>query len=158
MPDPDGHHVGIGLGCRQIRVHSLLAHLSLRHELRQVEIGVWADHEIRPVGEKRLSRALRHAPDDADYNLADAAESLQIGKTAQDALLGIIADGARVHEDAIGLIYVFSQVIANRLHDRRDDFTVGHVHLAPVCLNEKATAIIFHHNEMSRTKAHSYQR
>ena len=65
------------------------------------------------------------------------ATCIQLGQTRVNLLLGVVADGAGVQKHRIRLRGVGCLLISDCLHNRCDNLTVGHIHLASVGLYVK---------------------
>ena len=82
--------------------------------------------------------SFRHTAQHAyDQVLALFAEGMEELQAVQDFLLGVVADGAGVHEYGIGLFQAFTRAVACHLHDGSNHFTVCHVHLASVSFDKQ---------------------
>ncbi len=66
-----------------------------------------------------------------------APHGAQLRQPAENLLLGVVADAARVEQHGIGVVDGVGDGVAVHLHDGGDHLGVGHVHLAAVGLNEK---------------------
>ena len=150
MSDSDRHDIGIGLCCGEVRVHGLLTSLGLCYELREVEIGVRSYYKVSTIVKKSLPCALSHTANNTNYDLLIAAESLQVSQTSEHPLLGIVADRAGVNKHTISGLDVFCKFIAHSLHDRGDNLTISHIHLATIGLDEKETIFFVLHFKEKR--------
>ena len=75
---------------------------------------------------------LRHASEYAEYALLFLP--VQCLQAVVNLVLRILAHGASVKEDGIGIGSRVTQFVTRHLHDRRHHLGVSHVHLTPVCL------------------------
>ena len=137
--DARGDDVAISFRGRKLHVDGLLARLDGGNQLGQRQVGVGAYHEIHVmVGDEVVLHTLGHAAQDAHNEvrplLLERMEELQ---AVQYLLLGVVADGAGVHEHRVGLVQRFSHIVPCHLHHRGNHFTVGHVHLAAVRLDKQ---------------------
>jgi len=107
---------------------------------QQVAVGVGPRYDIHGVLAfgQALLQPLGHAADDADkHPLPAAAQAPQLGQTAPDALLGIVADRAGIDQDDVRLPGIVGVAPPFVLHDRHDDLRIADVHLAAVGLYEQ---------------------
>ena len=82
--------------------------------------------------------ALGHAAQDTHNKVRTLLlERMKELQPVQYLLLGVVADGAGVHEHCIGIIQLLGHAVPRHLHHRGDHFTIGYVHLAAVCLNKQ---------------------
>ena len=61
------------------------------------------------------------------------AEDLQ---SAMDLLLRIVPNGTCIHEDGVRLLLHLCHLVASIVHNSRNNFTISHIHLATICLQE----------------------
>ena len=138
--EPHGCDLGVGLLARQQDVDPLAARTGFAHQLRQVAVGVWPRYDIHGILAfgQALLQPLGHAADDADeHPLPAAAQAPQLGQTAPDALLGIVADRTGIDQDDVRLPGIVGVAPPFALHDRHDDLRIADVHLAAVGLYEQ---------------------
>ena len=75
--------------------------------------------------------ALGHAADDADDEVRICCLALfQLAQARPDLLLGVLASGAGVVDDDVGLIAIVDQFVSLRAELPQDELAVEHVHLA----------------------------
>ena len=107
---------------------------------------------MRRTLEYLFALLLRHATKDAEL-FALSLELLEVVKTMEDLLLGLVANRAGVVEDEIGRLDCVHLSIA-LLHKCADDFFgVMHVHLAPKGLQVKRFLRDGHHVQYSVSEA-----
>ena len=130
----EGQDLAVSLGRGKLDVDGLLALLGCGNEVGKVHVGIRAGDEVHVVlVEELLLDALGHAAEDADDEaLLVLPQGMEILEAAVDFLLGVVADGASVDEDGVGIGDDVRHFVAGHLHDGGDDFAVGDVHLAAV--------------------------
>ena len=132
--DALGHDVAIGFREREFGVDGLVTEFGLRHEVGEGEISVGASHEVAVVVvEEALLDALCHTAEHTNDEAATLlAEGVKGFEAVDDFLFGVVAHGAGVEEDGIGLVEVVARFVVCHTHDGGHHFAVGHVHLATV--------------------------
>ena len=111
--------------------------------IEEGDVGIGPGDDIDPGGAlgELLFQALSHAADDAHEERGlFLFQSPHLGQPAPDALLGVVADGASVDKDDVGLLGPLGIGVALLLHDRDDDFRIADVHLAAVGLDIELAA------------------
>ena len=137
MPVSLRDDVGIGLGGRQVDVDGLTPCLGNAHQIGQVQIRVGPGHDVDALGEQGVAGALGHAAYDGyDQMLLLAPQRLDFAQAAKHALLGVVADGARVDEYRVGGADVVGHGVALHVEHGGHHLAVGGVHLASVGLDE----------------------
>ena len=129
--------VVVGLGGAQLHLGSLLATTHLLQHLRQPTVGVGAAHETHIVllGHQAALQTLGHAAQHAHAQARTAAlQGPQLAHTVAHTLLGVVADGAGIDQDEVGLASLGGHAIARLLQDGSYHLAVGEVHLASVSL------------------------
>ena len=118
-----------------------MARFDRSHKVREVKICIRTGHEIHTaILDKIRLRTFGHT---ADYpygkplSIPCAATCIQFGQTRVNLLLGVVADGAGIQKHSISLRGVGYLLISDCLHNRCDNLTVGHIHLASVGLYVK---------------------
>ena len=113
----------------------------------QAPVGVRPGHDIDLARlQKSFSQALGHAAEDAhDHVRPRLAVHVELLDPAPDPLLGIVAHGAGVGHNHVGLADVFRPGVTLFPEDGEDHLGVRHVHLAAVCLD-----IDLFHNAVQR--------
>ena len=66
--------------------------------------------------------------------LTQRMEELQ---SVEDLLFGVVSDRTSVHEYSVGFFQSFACRITCHLHDRGNNFAVGHVHLASISFDKQ---------------------
>ena len=89
----------------------------------------------------RLALLLRDAADDGEL-LALLLQPLVVVQPVEDLLLGLIADGAGVVEDQVGLVHGLHLAVALADERARDLLGVMEVHLTAEGLNEKRLGLL----------------
>ncbi len=133
---------GVGLLGGEQHVDPLAARLGLADQARQIAVGIGPGDDVDPGGalDELLSQTLGHAADDADDERGTGfPQPFHLGQAAPDALLGVVADGAGIDEDDVGLLGIVGMDVALLLHDRDDDLRIADVHLAAVGLEVELT-------------------
>ncbi len=107
-----------------------------REQARQAPVGVRSGDDVHLAGlQERLPEPFGHAAQHPDEHArARLAPHVELLEAAPDALLGVVAHGAGVHEDHVGLRRVVRAGVAFFAEDGEDDLRIRHVHLAAVCL------------------------
>ena len=78
-------------------------------------------------------------------------EALQRTHIAENALLGVLADGAGVEEDEVGVLGFITQAIADVYENTLDPFTVVDVLLAAIAVHERqGRSIVAFADELGR--------
>ena len=132
-------HVLVVLGGDERRLGGPLPFPGAADELRQLAIPVRPHHEVhvRGSGEQPFPEPLRHAPHHAE-DVTRPLVALQLAHPPEHALLGVIADGAGVHDHDFGLSRRLRARITFAHQDPGHKLGVSHVHLAAVGLDEEA--------------------
>ena len=134
--------LAIGLGGTQFYIHRLMALFALREQVGDIKVGIGTRHEVHAeVLNQFLTHTLSHAADDADdlvaildIRFAIMEMGFEFAEAGFDFLLGVIADGAGVEHEDVGVFPSVGQHGIRGLHNRRHYLTVRHVHLAAVGL------------------------
>ena len=87
-----------------------------------------------------MKKAFCHATHYAYNQFATTffTQSIQCIKPVPYFLFGIVSYRAGIQKYRIGIVYIVNSLIPCHLHNRCYHFTVCHIHLASVCLYEKA--------------------
>ena len=103
----------------------------------EVPVGVRSGDDVHLAGlQQGLAHPLGHAAEDAhDHVGTGLAVDVELADAAQDALLGVVADGAGVRHDHVGFPDLFRADISFLAENGEDHFRVRYIHLATVCLN-----------------------
>ena len=108
-----------------------------REQLGQPSVGVGSDDQIERghAGGERRAMVLRHAAADTEQTLrVPGRQAGQVGQASDDALLGVLADRARVQQDDVGGRRVGDRDPAMSGEMAGDELAVGEVHLTAVRL------------------------
>ena len=133
------HYVTICLGQRQLYVYGVVAVLTLGYHVGEVQVRVWSAYQVgMMVGNEVVLYPLGHTSEYADngWRRLLACHGMQNVEAVVDPVLGILAYGACVEEDGVGLVLVLADVVTGHLHYGGNDLRVGYVHLTSVCLNK----------------------
>jgi hypothetical protein len=95
-------------------------------------LGGAADDVDGLVFEEFLAEPLGHTADDADDQIGPALfDVLEMAKLREDALLGVLADGAGIYQDNVGFLDVICQREACLHKARTDQGGIELIHLTP---------------------------
>ena len=113
-----------------------LAFARALEQMRQRAICVGPDHERHPRVrfEQLRPEPLRHAAGHAEDRVL-FHEAAQLAKPADNALFGVVADRARVHEDDVRAFRPVDTLVANGRELSEHQLGIAHVHLAAVSLD-----------------------
>ena len=144
--DPAGDAFGaggrdalVGLALVEPDIEDGVALACATDKFREAAVGIGANDEVDVGGlvEDLLLEVLRHAASDADDEIGVAVlEASELRGASVDALFGLFAHGAGVHEDEIGLVESRGGLVADRGERAEDELGVGDIHLAAVGLDE----------------------
>jgi hypothetical protein len=103
-------------------------------EIGQAPVGVGTDHEVeRRAPEQTIAEVLRHAAGEADLHVRAAPlVARQITETAEDPLLGVLADRTGVEQNHVRRVGILCGGIAGARQVATDQLRVRQVHLAAV--------------------------
>ena len=137
--DARRHDIAVGLRGRQFHVDGFLACLYRRNQVGQGQVGIGTCHQVHMmVGNKvflhPLGHTAQHAHNEPAMLLPHRVEELQ---AVQNLLLGIIAHRTSIQKHGIGLVQRLGHRISGHFHNRRNQFTVCHIHLAAVRFDEQ---------------------
>ena len=115
-------------------------------ERRQRAVAVRADDDADVLGpvEKLRTEPLRHAARDSDDGPRLHA-ALELTEAAEHALLGVLANGAGVHQDHVRAIRDVHRLITVRCERAEHQLGIAHVHLAAVGFDVDGRARIGSH-------------
>ena len=137
---------------------TLILRVYLVQQLRKPPLGLRAEHQVNVVvGVFHLvghDLLLRHAAAEADdlvrlggLRVAEAAQ------VAVNALFRVLADGAGVEQDDVGLIFVARELVAHLAQHAHEHLAVGHVLLAAEGVDQRkrrAGAAVVHLAHLAR--------
>jgi len=108
-------------------------------QLRQATVAIRPDDEVhlRNALEQLGTEPLGHAADDAEH-VAWPLVALQLAHAAEYALLGVVPDGAGVHEQHIGQGGIVRAHVSLASQDAEHQLGIRDVHLAAVGLDVDA--------------------
>ena len=109
------------------------------YQIGQVEVRIGTSHQIDTVlGNELLAHPLGHAAQHPYHQmLVMLAQRLEVGQTREHLLLGIVANGAGIDENGIGILDIIAQGVTSHLHDRSHHLAVGHIHLATISFDKE---------------------
>ena len=128
--------VGIGLLPREFHIDLGHAETGILYEQREGAVGVGTGHDVHFAGiGQLLFEAFRHAAEYAHKHSRPLALLLpEHLDTAQDALLGVVAHGAGIGHDDVGLGHIFGAFVTVLSKQGEYDFGVSYIHLTTVGL------------------------
>ena len=132
--------VAVGFGGGEGGVDSLFAGFGSGGEVGQFEIGIRTCHNIHIIIiDEHLLQSLRHTADNAHNQAARPAPTQRIDlvEPRKNFLLGIIANGACVDKNGIGIVDAFGGVVARHFHHRSHHLAIRHIHLAAIGFDKK---------------------
>ncbi len=110
---------------------------------RAVAIGADDDAHVLRLGEQLRAEPLRHAAGHTDHRPRLHVPP-QLAEAPDHALLGVLANRARVHEDDVRPIRVIDRVVTVRRQLPEHQLGIAHVHLAAVRLDVDCGARVGH--------------
>jgi hypothetical protein len=119
------------------------------NELRQVTVRIGAHYQIytRHTRKECGTQPLRHAPNHPQ-DPAVTLVPLELADSSYNALLGIVAHGAGVHQHDVRILGSIGAYVAIATEHAEHQFGIRHIHLAAVGLDVHAfqhEAIIARH-------------
>ena len=138
--------------------NALILRVHLVQQLGEAPLGLGAEHEIdvvvgifHLVGHDLL---LRHATAETDDLVG--LIGLRVAETAEvavNALFRVLADGAGVEQDDVGLIFIARELVAHLAQHTNEHLAVGHVLLAAERVDQRerrAGAAVVHLAHLAR--------
>jgi len=123
----------------ELDIGAALAGPGLRDQLRQAAIAIGSDHEIdlgnslEQFGAETLGHAAHHT-----QHIAGTLVAFQLTHASQHPLLRVIAHGAGIDEQHIGVGRIFRTHVARTAQDAEHQLGIRDVHLAAVGLDVNA--------------------
>ena len=138
---PPGAEVLVVLGAVERRVCHAIADARPLDQGRQSPVPVGANDKTHVCGppEQLGTKALCHAPRDTEHGIAPH-ESLELTQSPEDALFGMLADRAGIHQDDVGAVRTVYRRIAVGHQGAEHDLGVAGVHLTAICLDVNGLA------------------
>ena len=142
-PSRCGVDVGVGLVAIEAHVDERIAG-GVAEQLGQAAIGVGADDEVdeRQLRHERVAQVLRHAAGQTELHVgAPRLVARQVAEAADDALLGVLADGAGVEQNDVGARRIVGALVAVPAEVAEQQLGVRQIHLAAVGLDVDAAHV-----------------